>query len=134
EVDVDGWLADGFGRRAREGTRDLPRPIGSEVEKDNGVAIMDRAQRLPIGTHDHRRLDELIAFVSRVAGLNGFPCARRPPTFPAHIRGVRAGSPLPPVVAVHAVVAAADRPDASDAESLDLLLQLFEICFATSRR
>src|SRR5207248_7765395 len=113
---------------------DLSRPIGSEIEEDERVAILDLADRLSVGADDRRWLDELIALVCRVASLNRFLRAHCALTGTLNIRRVRAIGALPAMVAIHAVVTPADRPDPSNPEPLDLLLQFLEIPLATPRR
>ena len=52
--------------RDRECPGQLPRAIGTEVEKDYGIAVLDRGYRFGVFTHDRNRLDELIRNASFV--------------------------------------------------------------------
>ena len=116
-----------------ERASDLPRSIGSEVEENKGVTILDLTHRLAIGVHDHGRLDELVTLVRCVAGLDRLRGAPRLLTFAEHVRFVRALGALPAVVAVHGVIAANYRPDPTDSNSRDLLFQLLQICGSAAR-
>src|SRR5262245_30630021 len=52
-----------------EGSGDLPRAIGPEVEKDYAVAVLNSRRGLALVVDDDNRLDELVghAFVIRLA-------------------------------------------------------------------
>src|SRR4030081_2845375 len=72
EVDVDRRLSEAVARRVGKRARNLSGAIGAEVEKDDPIAILNLADRPPIVADNHGRLDELVACIGRVAGLDRF--------------------------------------------------------------
>ena len=101
----------------RQRTCELAHAIGPEVEEHHGVAVRQRAHRLP-GLVDHdTRLDELVGHAGGVRLVDQRPCLAR--GLPAAARhGIeRSLRTIPAPVAIHGVVATADRRDAAGAAS-----------------
>ena len=102
--------------RFEQALRQLPRPIGTEVEEDRGV--FGTEARTPL---EHDRLDELVghsllvALANRRDGIHGMRALA------GHDRSDCAVGPLPAVVAIHRVVAPADRCDARSGQLRQIL-------------
>jgi hypothetical protein len=92
-----------------EGVGELARPVGAEVAVEHGVAVGDGSV---VDAVDHGRDDELVVLPARIAGLDGGHGRRCVEVGDAVDDGVVAlAGPLPALVAIHGVVAAADRGD-----------------------
>src|SRR5205085_80330 len=98
--------------RIDERARELARAVGPEVEEDRRVAGPDPA---PGRVADDDRLDELIRLARGVAGPQRHHGLVDALAGAVHDGVVRALHAVEPAVAVHGVVAAADRGDAGDA-------------------
>ena len=94
----------------RQRPRDLPGAVGAEVEEDDGVAVADRADGLTVLDEDGR-LNELVGLAPGVGLGDRLGGAARPEAGRKDERRVRAGDPVPSLVAVHGVVAAGDGRD-----------------------
>ena len=97
-------LEAGLGQSAGQ----LPSAVGTEVEEDRDVPRGD-----PVVIADHRRHDELIRVLPLVGGLDRLGGAGRVQAAGVDDRVVGELAPLPAGVAIHRVVAAADRGDTS---------------------
>ena len=112
-----------------ERMRELTRAVGTEVEEDGAVTVLHAAVAL-----DDERNDELIVDAARVARLEARDRAVR-----CDALGVRDGLvglllTIPAMVAIHSVVAAADRRNRADADLLALRLELLEVRLRALRR
>ena len=97
-------------RAVGERVGQLPRAVGAEVQVDDRVTVQ-RAASAP-STVDDRRHDELVGLAARVGGLDRGGRRRRAVCrLAVDDRVVAALGPLPALVAVHRVVAAADGRD-----------------------
>ena len=106
-------------RRVGQRARQLPRAVGAKIHEDHRVAVAHRR-----GRADDARLHELVglaARVSRVQRLHGGGAAKRRLALRDEIVGL--AHALPALVAVHRVVAAADRGDAAAPQLVALALQ-----------
>ena len=103
--------------------RDLSRPVRSEVVEDDGIAVLDRGERLAV-LHDDCRLHELVVLALVIGLRDRFVSAVRSDAFALGQRVICSLDTVIVVVSVHRVVAAADHRDLSYA---DLLLFLFEV-------
>ena len=86
--------------------RQLAGAVGAEVEVDDEVARRHRQRAV-----EHRRLDELVALATLVGRRHRLGGRRGARAAPMDDRLVGALGPLPAPVAIHGVVAAADRRD-----------------------
>ena len=98
-----------------QGPGQLPRPVRAEVEEHDGVAVAQRADRLPAAVHHHARFDELVRRARGVGGGDERAGVRGAAPGAPGQRGPGAPRAVPAPVAVHRVVAADDRRDASRA-------------------
>ncbi len=89
-----------------EALRELARAVRPEVEEDGRVVRSE--PRTPV---EHDGLDELVGHAALVARTNRRDGIVRVVALAATDRGERAVRPLPALVPVHGVVAAADRRD-----------------------
>src|SRR4030088_2602707 len=111
-----------------ESPRDLACAIGSEVEKNDCVAVVDFADGLSVFVDDDSWLHELIAALGCIACVDGFLGAGGSFARSGDVRRVCPIRTFPAIVAVHAVVASYHRADATDTDALDLSLQLLQVC------
>ena len=119
----------------RDRPRELPGAVGAEVEEHDRVAVAHRADRVLVGVDDDDRLDELVGDTGFVRGLERLDRRGRALLGDAFDdRVVAQLDPLPPLVAVHRVVAAGDRGDAAGAGLVEHGLQLPEVADAAGRR
>ena len=93
--------------RVGQGVDELARPIRPEVGMDDRVAVAHEA----VDPLDHRRPHELVVLAALVGRFDGGNGRRRALPHPVDDRVVALLDPLPPVVAIHGVVAPADRRD-----------------------
>src|SRR5690625_4704747 len=90
----------------------LTGPVGPEVEEDNGITWPDGGERFTVRARNHRRADELIGLAALIGGLHRLRATLRTVLrLSADDRAVSLPRPLPALVAVHRVVAAADAGD-----------------------
>ena len=93
-------------RRVQQLLRELSCPVGTEVEEDRGVACLDPRPALEVD-----RFEELVRHTRVVLLLHVRDGLRRRGRPGTHDRVERALGPLPPLVAIHRVVAAGDGRD-----------------------
>ena len=115
--------------RIHEGAGDLPRPVGTEVEKHHAVAGLDLSVRRADHGHDEFVGDTGgIGLGHRIRGVGVlYP-------FAVHHGGIGLFDPLPAVVPVHRVVAAHHRCDPARPDAGELGLQVLDISLARGRR
>ena len=99
-------------RLFRQRARELPRPVGPEVEEDDRVALADRSHRLAVLLED-RGLHELVRLAAVVRRLEGGLRALGLQARGEDQRLVGARHAVPSLVAVHGVVTARHRGDLS---------------------
>ena len=116
----------------REDGGDFAGAVVAEVEEDDGVARLDLRQRISGGIGDDGRLDEFIRHARIVGGLHGFGSGGKRFAGALHEQVVAGFDPLPALVAVHRVEAAADRSDPAGGGG-HLPLQFFEEPLAAVR-
>ena len=85
----------------------LPCPIGTEVGDDHSIARADET----LDHVDDRRGHELVVLAAEVGGFDRRRRARRPLPDAVDDRVIAAFDPIPTAVAIHRVVAPADRRD-----------------------
>ena len=108
----------------RQGARQLPGAVGSEIEEDHAVAV---ARSVRSADRSHRRscrLDELVGDAGLVPTSDELDRRLAARALAVHDRVVRSSCALPPVVAIHAVVAAAHGRDPSGPGLAHHLLEL----------
>ncbi len=108
--------------------RNLPHAVGAVVKADAGIAIADRAHRLPSGINHHEWLNKLVGHAVVItlfdSGERIAVCSALDPA--GH--GVKGFLfPLPSAIPVHGKVAAAYAGNLAHSDFIDLALQLFEI-------
>ncbi len=101
--------------RIDERPGDLAGAIGSEVEEDDCIAVLDAHARLTGRRHEDR-FHELVGHAARVRGPDGVDRVSAHGRFCLHDRTPRALDPLPSVVAIHRVVAAHDAGDGTNTD------------------
>ena len=99
-----------------KGMGQLPGPVGPEIKEDNRITVVDGGQRLAV-IGDHRGLDELIVFAAPIGRSHCLACFGGQILTPAIHHGLPGqGNPIPAVVAIHGIIAAADRGDLTHAD------------------
>ena len=117
---------------ARQAARDLPGAVGAEVEIDADIAIANVAQRLAAIVGQDEGNDELVGHSPVVGVLHALPGVDAAPALGVaeHHRVECLFLAVPFLIAVHGIVAAADRGNLADAVLAHLLLQLFKVAGA----
>ena len=92
--------------RFGEGARHLPGPVGAEVDEDRYIALGGA-----VVVADHGRLDELVGLATLIGGGDRLLGARCREPLGVDDRVVGELGPLPAGVAIHRVIATADRGD-----------------------
>ncbi len=110
-----------------EAVRDLTCSVGTEIEENDRVSILDGGYRCSVLFEDNRRADELIRFVL-VIGLRD-RLVRRVSSDALALREriIRIGDTVVVIVPVHCVITSGDHRDLSDAEFLHLILELLNV-------
>ena len=117
-----------------DGVRQLASTVRTEVEEDHAVAVADRWWRALAGRHDASRHDEFVGGAATVALLDQGYRVGRCRSGGLHHRPVSTLGPLPSLVAVHRVVAAADRRNGARADRARALRQFRDVAGRTVGR
>ena len=117
-----------------QGAGELPGAVGPEVEEDDRVVVAQPPHRPIVGVGDDARFDELVGHAARIGVLDeGHGVGAAMAEAPGH-RLVGEPRAVPPVVAVHGVVAAAHRRDPSDAGVGEAAPERGQVLHAAVRR
>src|SRR5205085_3323364 len=108
----------GEGVEAGDGERrgELARAVGAEVKEDDGVAVSERRYRVARFTHADDWFDELVGHAALVRASDRRDRIVGLLAFAVNQQLIGALCALPTLVAIHRVVAPADRGDLADAD------------------
>src|SRR5438270_12170423 len=112
----------------------LPRAVRPEVEEDHAVAVGDGRSGITVRWHDPGRLEEVVVDSPGIALRNEGDGVGRRRSLGLDDRAIGAFRPIPTLVAVHRVVAAADARDAAGPDSLNFVDPVLHVSGGAARR
>ena len=116
-----------------EAAGDLTCAVRTEVEEDDGIAVLDGRDRLAV-FHDYCRNNELVRNALLVRILDRLYAGSRRNAFTQRQRTVCLLNAVPAVVAVHRVISSGDHAKLTDADLIHLVLQLLRKLYTTLGR
>ena len=116
-----------------EASGDLSGTVRTEIEEDDGIAVLDGADRLAV-FHGDCRNHELIRNAVRIGILYSVNAAGSGNAFTQSKSPVSLLDAVPAVVAVHRIVAAGNNADFTDTQLIHLVLERLHILNTGLRR